>query len=82
MSIHPKTQPYKKILQLLPRLSAEEQLGLISKIILNLRKNLSTKLKPVNHTSVVTTVKGKYANIGTSSERFAQRKQEEIELEK
>lgn len=83
MAIQGKTQPYKKILQLLPNLSTEEQLGLISEILFNLKKMIPGKLNPVmNHASAVRAIKGKYANIPTSSEQFAQLKQEEIGLEK
>lgn len=82
MTIPRKTQPYEKILQLLPNLSAEEQLGLISEILYNLKKMIPAKLNAdVTHASAVRDIKGKYANIPTSSERFAQLKQEEIEIE-
>jgi hypothetical protein len=78
-----KQQHFEEIRKLLAYLSAEEQLRLISEISINLHKKISAQ-SPAMATSTARagTVKGKYAHVPTSSDRFAQRKQEEIELER
>ncbi len=77
-----RQQHYEEIRKLLAYLSAEEQLQLISEISNKLHKIISTqaleKKTPIAKTG---TVRGKYAYVPTSSDRFAQRKQEEIEME-
>jgi hypothetical protein len=75
-----RQQHFEEIRKLLAYLSTEEQLRLISEISINLHKKISAlsseTRKPVSPASIV---KGKYAHVPTSSDRFAQRKQEKIE---
>jgi hypothetical protein len=82
MSTLSPQQHYEEIRKLLSYLSVEEQLRLISEISIKLHKTISTQ-PPEKKTSSaeVGTVRGKYAYVPTSSGRFAQRKQEEIEME-
>jgi hypothetical protein len=74
-------QHYEEIRKLLAYLSAEEQLRLISEISIKLHKTISTqpseKKTPIVQAG---SVRGKYAYVPTSSDHFAQRKQEEIDL--
>lgn len=75
-----RQQHYEEIRKLLSYLSIEEQLRLISEISIRLHKTISAQqpeMRPPIAQS--NTVRGKYAYFPTSSERFAQRKQEEIE---
>lgn len=74
---------YEEIRKLLANLSAEEQLRLISEISVLLHKKISVQ-SPAMTTSTTRagTLKGKYAHVATNSDRFAERKQEEIELER
>ena len=78
-----RQQHFEEIRKLLGYLSAEEQLRLISEISSNLHKKISAQ-SPAKATTKASAgaVKGKYAHVPTSSDRFAQRKQEEIELER
>jgi len=77
-----RQQHYQEIRKLLTYLSAEEQLRLISEISIKLYKTISAQPRekkiPIAQAG---SVKGKYAYVPTSSDRFAQRKQEEIEME-
>lgn len=77
-----RQQHYEEIRKLLSYLSVEEQLRLISEISIKLHKTISgqpsEKKTPIAQPG---TVRGKYAYVPTSSDRFAQRKQEEIEME-
>ncbi|MCI0695702.1 hypothetical protein L0337_27330 [candidate division KSB1 bacterium] len=77
-----RQQHYEEIRKLLSYLSVEEQLRLISEISIKLHKTISTQ-PPEKKTPIAQagTVRGKYAYVPTSSDRFAQRKQEEIEME-
>lgn len=76
-----RQQHYEEIRKLLSYLSVEEQLRLISEISIKLHKKISAqqpeKRPPIAQSN---TVRGKYAYVLTSSDRFAQRKQEEIEV--
>jgi hypothetical protein len=84
MSTLSAKQPhFEEIRKLLAYLSTEEQLRLITEISSNLHKKISSQ-SPAMATSTTSagTVKGKYAHVPTSSDRFAQRKQEEINLER
>jgi hypothetical protein len=74
-------QHYEEIRKLLAHLSAEEQLRLISEISISLHKKISAQSPAMTTaTARAVTVKGKYVHVPTSSDRFAERKQEEIEL--
>ena len=77
-----RQQHYEEIRKLLSSLSVEEQLRLISEISIKLHKTMLAQLSeektPVAQAG---SVRGKYAYVPTSSDRFAQRKQEEIEME-
>jgi len=76
-----RQQHFEEIRKLLVYLSAEEQLRLINEISIKLRKAILTQpLAPKTATAQAGTVRGKYAYVPTSSDRFAQRKQEEIEF--
>lgn len=78
-----RQQHYEEVRKLLAYLSVEEQLRLISEITIKLHKAILTPpLAPKTPTVQAGTVRGKYAYVPTSSDRFAQRKQEEIELER
>jgi len=76
-----RQQHYEEIRKLLAELTYEEQLRLISEFSINLHKKISSPSPAMATPSRAGTVKGKYAHVPTSSERFAQRKQEEIEME-
>lgn len=77
-----RQQQYEEIRKLLLSLSTEEQLRLISEISIELHKRISVQHSGKKTSAVqARSVKGKYAYVPTSSDRFAQRKQEEIEME-
>jgi hypothetical protein len=74
---------FQNVLHQIAALSLEEQLRLIGEISLALRKRIPAATNPIfPHADIVTTVKGKYASIPTSSDQFAQRKAQEIEMER
>jgi len=74
---------YQHVLHQIANLSWEEQLRLIGEISLTLRRRIPTLASPLfPQADIVTTVKGKYASIPTSSDLFAQRKVQEIEMER
>jgi len=76
-----RQQHFEKIRKLLAYLSTEEQSRLISEISSNLHKKISAPSPAMTiSTARAETVKGKYAHVPTSSSRFAQRKQEEIDI--
>ncbi len=77
------TKPYEEVTKLLVQLSVEEQLRLLSEISIRLQSKVQTYILGTNEQSTRSiTVKGKYAYLSTSSERFAQRKQDEIAQER
>jgi len=74
---------FEEIRRLLANLSVEERLRLISELSIHLHKEItaqSTEMPP--SVASAGTLKGKYAYVPTSSERFAERKQQEIDLER
>lgn len=76
------TKPYEEVTRLLVQLSVDEQLRLLSEISIRLQSKAQTRALAAEEQSArPITVKGKYSYLSTSSERFAQRKQEEIEQE-
>jgi hypothetical protein len=80
MNAFATTQQYEEIRKLIAYLSVEEQLRLIGEISNSLQKNIPAQ----SSTSAARTgtVRGKYAHVPTSSDRFAELKQQEIELER
>lgn len=83
MSTVSPAKNYEEVLELLQHLSLEDQLRLIRDISSGLQKHLPVqsnskkkqKSKPIS-------ARGKYKHVRTSSDRFAQLKQQEIELER
>ncbi len=76
------TKPYEEVTRLLVQLSVDEQLRLINELSIRLRSKAQTQPLAVDEQSALPiTIKGKYSHLPTSSERFAQRKQEDIEQE-
>lgn len=76
------TKQYREILGSIAQLSAEELIRLIEDISTVLRDKMTTESPAAaDRTEKIASVKGKYAYVETSSDKFARRKQEEIELE-
>ncbi|GEM_PF-2113598 len=72
---------FEEIRKLLAYLSMEEQLRLIREISINLHRNISSSSIETRQPALpASIVKGKYAYVPTSGDRFAQRKQEEIDI--
>jgi hypothetical protein len=77
------TPRYEEIRQIIACLSVEEQLRLIGEITSYLQKKIPAQpfasTPPAARTG---TLRGKYAYVPTSSDRFAAAKQQEIEQER
>ncbi len=83
MNAFAATQKYDEIRKLIAYLSMEEQLRLIGEISINLQKKIPPQPHaPAQQTAHAGRIRGKYAHVPTSSERFAAMKQIEIEQER
>ncbi|MDZ7291578.1 MAG: hypothetical protein ONB44_16530 [candidate division KSB1 bacterium] len=75
------TQQYEEIRKLIVSLSVEEQLRLLSELSSSLQKKITAQ-SSTSQAAPTGTVRGKYAHVPTSSDRFAELKRQEIELER